>query len=89
VHVEEPVVEVVVEPGDSLTRIVEKAVAVRPRRAQIEWQGLEVLAFTHHGMNTFTNREWGPAGSRRRRSCRMRSTPRSGWRRTPQWALAW
>jgi alpha-L-fucosidase len=59
VRVVEPAVEVVIEPGDSPERIVDKAVAVRPRRAQLEWQHLEVLAFTHYGMNTFTNREWG------------------------------
>jgi hypothetical protein len=57
VYVVEPAVEVVIEPGDSPVRIVEKAAAVRPRRAQLEWQRLEVLAFTHYGMNTFTNRE--------------------------------
>lgn len=48
-----------IEDGDSRERILEKASKILPREAQIKWQQNEVTAFTHFGMNTFTDREWG------------------------------
>jgi alpha-L-fucosidase len=44
---------------DSPDRIVAKAAAVVPRPGQLAWQQRPVTAFTHFGMNTFTDREWG------------------------------
>ncbi len=48
-----------VEACDSPERIIEKAANVVPTAGQLAWQQREVTAFTHFGMNTFTDREWG------------------------------
>ncbi|HEX6445728.1 MAG TPA: alpha-L-fucosidase [Streptosporangiales bacterium] len=48
-----------IEPTDGIDRIIAKAARIVPRPAQVAWQRKEVTAFTHFGMNTFTDREWG------------------------------
>ncbi|HET6711335.1 alpha-L-fucosidase [Amycolatopsis sp.] len=54
-----PATVMAVEACDSPARIVAKAAAVVPRAGQLAWQQRPVTAFTHFGMNTFTDREWG------------------------------
>ena len=38
---------------------VEIAARVVPSQKQLQWQSLELTAFLHFGMNTFTGNEWG------------------------------
>ncbi len=45
--------------GESLSGIVRLAASVTPSPRQLRWQELELTAFFHFGVNTFTDREWG------------------------------
>src|SRR5882672_4246783 len=46
-------------PGDKEADIIRKAATVVPSTRQLRWQQLELTAFFHFGINSFTNREWG------------------------------
>jgi alpha-L-fucosidase len=50
---------VLIDPADDMNAIVKKAATLAPSPRQLRWQQLELTAFFHYGINTYTGREWG------------------------------
>lgn len=48
-----------ISPTDTEKEIIVKAAHIVPSEQQLRWQQLELTAFLHFGINTFTNKEWG------------------------------
>ncbi|WP_316788449.1 alpha-L-fucosidase [Pedobacter frigoris] len=49
----------ILKPGETQDQIISKAANITPSPRQLRWQQLELTAFFHFGVNTFSNREWG------------------------------
>jgi alpha-L-fucosidase len=50
---------VLIDSTDDEATILSKAVSLAPAPRQLRWQQLELTAFFHYGINTYTGREWG------------------------------
>lgn len=49
----------IIKPNETPTEIIKKAANITPTPRQLRWQQLELTAFFHFGVNTFSNKEWG------------------------------
>ncbi|MEJ5960791.1 alpha-L-fucosidase [Pedobacter immunditicola] len=49
----------IINTDDNEAEIIAKAAKITPSPRQLNWQKLELTAFFHFGINTFTNKEWG------------------------------
>ncbi|WP_288854059.1 alpha-L-fucosidase [uncultured Bacteroides sp.] len=50
---------VVFPSGATLEQKIDMASRLVPSKQQLDWQQMELTAFLHFGINTFTGREWG------------------------------
>ncbi|MBQ5664007.1 MAG: alpha-L-fucosidase, partial [Bacteroidaceae bacterium] len=49
----------VIPQGATSEEIIDIAARVVPTNNQLQWQQMELTAFLHYGVNTYTDREWG------------------------------
>jgi alpha-L-fucosidase len=49
----------IIGPNETAAEIISAAAKITPSPRQLNWQKLELTAFLHFGINTFTNKEWG------------------------------
>ncbi len=49
----------IIKPAESHAEIIAKAANITPSAKQLRWQQLELTAFFHFGINTYSGTEWG------------------------------